>query len=375
MMIVRQMRVRGLVRAVSVAATVAIVVLSSTICRGIAQQMPSAPVTPSPSIDAAKIRAADLYAGTVSSPNYPYLAAFRAALRSAVKQEVTVSSTEGPAGVELDKFDYDARLRSDVDQLVQSAKLNTVNPLIYYGTDVPAGQMPEVVEVNAVCTGTIIAPNAVLTAAHCACPLSAARKVYVTNSINVSQGDAIQVVSSHVPDGVDCSKLTSRSLSVAYQEYAKGDIAILLLNSRTAVKPDAVVADTAAADSSRGTIVGFGYTETGTQGDKKFASTLIVSSHCLGRAGPNSEPDATYYGCVPEREAVAQGPGGVDTCAGDSGGPIFVSTKAGDRGVLGVTSRGVVPINQGCGHGGIYARVDSNLQFIQRWVPTAKIQH
>jgi hypothetical protein len=329
---------------------------------------------------AADIKAADDLARKISSPGSPaYAAAFRTALDLSLQPPGKSPNPTVLASLELNKFDYDTRFDSEISRLVQSTKSNRIQPFIYHGDFVQDGKLPAVVAVetqgSGPCTGTVIAPSAVLTAAHCACPQSSARSVYVTNSIWAQNGKRIEVAFPYVPHGVDCTKLLSSNPADRYGEYSKGDVGILLLKSPASVTPDTLVASTAIKDTTSGTIVGFGYAEDNTYGAKKQASALIVSPTCTGTAGTNSAADSNYYGCVPRRELVAEGPGGVDTCVGDSGGPMLVDTKYGDQGIVAVTSRGVLaPTKPGCGNGGIYARVDANIEFIVALVPSAKVE-
>ena len=59
------------------------------------------------------------------------------------------------------------------------------------------------------------------------------------------------------------------------------------------------------------------------------------------------------------------GGSGIDSCNGDSGGPLYLLTDRGDY-LIGVTSRGFRDSNQACGDGGIYTRPDAAIAWIEQ---------
>ncbi len=269
----------------------------------------------------------------------------------------------------LTKFDFDSRYTARLRALV------TGGGRIWVPQAAAAGEFPQVVAVidasGDLCTGTVIAKSSVLTAAHCAC-VPTPRHVVIGN--NAWAFESTVVTRAYVPDGIDCANLESGSADVSLREFAKGDVGILVLQSPVSIQPSPLALESALQQGSTGTIVGFGKTDTGVLGVKNRADTLIVSDRCSGYV--NGESDSTYYGCVSGREIVAQGPGHVDTCSGDSGGPLFVPTRNGHDDLIAVTSRGIAtPGAQVCGDGGIYARIDASLTWIKNHVPDVVVDH
>jgi endonuclease G len=59
------------------------------------------------------------------------------------------------------------------------------------------------------------------------------------------------------------------------------------------------------------------------------------------------------------------GGGGFDSCDGDSGGPAYI-LAGGGRKVAGLTSRPFRQFSNPCGEGGIYTRIDANLDFVRQ---------
>lgn len=121
------------------------------------------------------------------------------------------------------------------------------------------------------------------------------------------------------------------------------------------------------------TIVGFGGTGSSAdkQGIKRGTMVGRASASCSGHVPSLVPPrsDAAAYGCRPGREIVAgampNSSLSPDTCPGDSGGPLYVSSSLPAVGdppeaemrLAGVTSRSTARQQQQCGDGGIYVRL------------------
>ena len=206
------------------------------------------------------------------------------------------------------------------------------------------------------CTGTLIAPNVVLTAGHCSSVTGAAVGTPATwpaALINVRIGGTNYGEGERVP-------VSSVVAHPNYNLSAGYDISLLRL-SRNSVKTPVKVAG--AADTGlwgAGTmewIVGWGVTEEdGNSPDvlQEAQVPVTTDSYC-GKA--YSDFDARTMLCAGFPE------GGVDTCQGDSGGPMFGGSGTGLR-VVGATSFG-----EGCaraGKPGVYARVGDTT--LREWI-------
>ena len=228
----------------------------------------------------------------------------------------------------------DTRLAVSLAQMLQRTQ-------IWLGKPVENGTFKEVVLIQGasageICTGTLIAPDTILTAAHCLC-----RNV----SVRVLFGDD---VSTGIPTPVMATSMMASSCSAP--ALAQDDIGILHIAPSAVPAAQLARMDWVPAAGS-GTVVGFGEDEETRSGKKQMANPPIVSASCAVASDPQE------FGCTKDREIVAGGHREPDPCHGDSGGPFFVTAPDGKLYVAGTTARSVEPPG-GCGAGSVFERLD-----------------
>jgi V8-like Glu-specific endopeptidase len=178
------------------------------------------------------------------------------------------------------------------------------------------------------CTGTVVAPRTVITAAHCVKGFSASQMKFVIGAKVSAPTATLNVASAKFHPSYNESQLTN-------------DIAVLTLASDAPVTPMKIVADLDASYAGDELVfVGFGASngvqQTG-YGTKRFVNMVIenISATQFEYSTP-----------------------GKNTCNGDSGGPAFLQHN-GDLYLAGVTSYG----DQNCTQYGVDTRVDAYTSF------------
>ena len=183
------------------------------------------------------------------------------------------------------------------------------------------------------CSGSVIAPGYVLTAAHCVEDVTSGA-VYAPEGIRVATGSVSRSAAKQV--------LAVRAVHVDpdFDRHTLfADAALLELASPTDAPPVALAGPTLDASLSAGTpalVAGWGITDAAAtvEPDLLQTGTLALQSDawCASALAPYRLFDVASMRCA----AV---PGfSVRVCHGDSGGPLVVTTLAGDDVLVGITS-------------------------------------
>lgn len=239
-----------------------------------------------------------------------------------------------------------------------SEEVSFVQAPILGGSAITQGQFPTVVAIvvaqgsRGMCTGTLVGPDLVLTAAHCISPsiLGYSTQQQVTNETMV------------VFDGTNLQSgqfgaTRSAAATIPHPSFGSPgdpDVGLIRLSQPiTDRTPSRINLDPAKAPVGVSvTMVGYGVTENGGGGRGMYLENKSSVS-CAGTGAS----DGTFL-CFNQQD-------GTGKCSGDSGGPSFANINGVADTVVGITSFG----DQQCQYFGADMRVDASRSFLAQNAP------
>lgn len=216
------------------------------------------------------------------------------------------------------------------------------------------------------CAGTAVAPDLVLTAAHC---------VHSRAGDITRTGDQIRVVAGRQDLSAEGGVEVLGTEIYVHPDYDarrhRNDLAILRVGHDLGVPGQSLAGAGQAGpfEDEKATVVGWGRTEAATEDiwrptDVLHEATVRVSGDARCRGAFDGTTDLRVQMCAGgDGPAEAPAP---DTCTGDSGGPLLVKAPGGDHVQVGITSFGPVPC--GVDEPGVFTRLTALRTFVDEVV-------